>query len=1124
MNKALLCFVVAVLIVCINAKLKVKHIIQVGNIKDYKKVLKTHKNVLTIYSKDDKPALPLIRWMEDVAKDIKGKGTFVYINCGESKDAKKLCKKYNISPKPTLLKHYKGGAFHKDYDRKDTAKSMLNFMLDPTGDAPWEEDPAAENVVQVNTEKELIKLRRKEKGPLLIMFYAPWCGYCKKLKPEYAAAANELKGKAVLAGMNVDKPETQNVRYEFNITGYPTMIYFEKGAKKFNYGGGMDKAGIVEWMTDPKEKVKEVKDDEKPWSEEAPEILHITDATLASSLKDNPSILIMFYAPWCGHCKTMKPEYVEAAKQMKEEQISGTLAAVDCTISKDACSKYDVSGYPTVKYFADGEVKFKVSLREKSKIVEFMKKPEEPPAPPPEDMPWPDVSGPEILHLNDANFKDELKKKKHVLVMFYAPWCGHCKKAKPEMQTAAEHYKDDRKVWFAGIDCTIHKKICSQFGVEGYPTFRYFLYGKKDFSYPGGRAAQGFIDFMKDPQEKPEAEAEEAEPEWKDTPSGVVHMADSDFDDFIKTHSSVLVMFYAPWCGHCKSMKPDYTEAANEMLNQDHVIAAMDCTKNRKTCSTYNIEGYPTLKHFNKGTPAEYAGGRSKAEIMNYLSSEAAAEAIPEEPLPVTGWAAENEDVVHLTDETFDAFIEGNPSVLTMFYAPWCGHCKRMKPAYGEAAKFINTENQVDGKISAIDCTVNDKICERFGVRGFPTLKYFKDGKEEFKYGAGRSKEDIIEFMKDPKAPPPKPVVVPWSDENKDVAHLTDATFRDFVKSETHVLVMFYAPWCGHCKKMKPAYSEAAKIINTENQVQGKLAAIDCDENKEMAKKYGVKGYPTLKYFRKGADFMKYEGSRNTESILDFMKTADTKTRKTWAEEVSDVHHLTNLTFHDFLKDKDALVMFYAPWCGHCNSMKPAYMEAAALLKQDHFPGVLAAMDSTLARNLSKEEGVQGYPSLRYYRNGKFMESFDDHRTVQNIMDFMKKQFEPDGSTASALDGSKWSDLPSSVLHLTGDNIDTVLPEIPHSLVAYHVKWCTNCLKMRSAFMKAASRLPQVMTIAAIDCDDHADKCKEHGVTSYPAMKYYASGKFNENYSGKLDVDSIVNYMLSNMKDSKEEL
>ena len=77
-----------------------------------------------------------------------------------------------------------------------------------------------------------------------------------------------------------------------------------------------------------------------------------------------------------------------------------------------------------------------------------------------------------------------------------------------------------------------------------YPTFRYFNYGKKDFKYTGGRVAEDFIQFMKDPSEGPPSPP--AEPEWKDIPSAVNHLTENTFDMFVREHESVLVMFYAP--------------------------------------------------------------------------------------------------------------------------------------------------------------------------------------------------------------------------------------------------------------------------------------------------------------------------------------------------------------------------------------------------------------------------------------------------------------------------------------------------------------------------------------------------------------------------------------------------
>lgn len=116
----------------------------------------------------------------------------------------------------------------------------------------------------------------------------------------------------------------------------------------------------------------------------------------------------------------MKPEYEKAAVAMKEKKLAGILAAIDVTKEPAIGSKFKVKGYPTVKFFSFGEFKFDVNVREADKIVEFMKNPSEPPPPPPPEKSW-DEEETNVVHLDDSSFKSYLKKKKHVLVMFYAP-------------------------------------------------------------------------------------------------------------------------------------------------------------------------------------------------------------------------------------------------------------------------------------------------------------------------------------------------------------------------------------------------------------------------------------------------------------------------------------------------------------------------------------------------------------------------------------------------------------------------------------------------------------------------------------------------------------------------------
>lgn len=162
----------------------------------------------------------------------------------------------------------------------------------------------------------------------------------------------------------------------------------------------------------------------------------------------------------------MKPEYERAAEILKTNKIHGVLTAIDATKEPDIASKYGVKGYPTVKYFTYGQFKFDINVREADKIVEFMKNPIEPPLPPAPELPWEDEEN-SVIHLTDETFKQILKKKTHVLVMFYAPWCTHCKRAKPEFDKAAAHFAEDPTIELAAVDCTKFQTLCSFYNVKG---------------------------------------------------------------------------------------------------------------------------------------------------------------------------------------------------------------------------------------------------------------------------------------------------------------------------------------------------------------------------------------------------------------------------------------------------------------------------------------------------------------------------------------------------------------------------------------------------------------------------------------------------------------------------------
>lgn len=99
------------------------------------------------------------------------------------------------------------------------------------------------------------------------------------------------------------------------------------------------------------------------------------------------------------------------------------------------------------------------------------------------------------------------------------------------------------------------------------------------------------------------------------------------------------------------------------------------------------------------------------------------------------------------------------------------------------------------------------------------------------------------------------------------VHELTDSTFDASIKSG-NVVVDFWAPWCGPCKQMGPEYDAASK------EVKSTFHKLNVDEHQESAGKFGIRGIPTVIFFKDGKEVHRFSGARDKASILAEEKKA----------------------------------------------------------------------------------------------------------------------------------------------------------------------------------------------------------------------------------------------------------
>jgi protein disulfide-isomerase A1 len=441
-------------------------------------------------------------------------------------------------------------------------------------------------------------------------------------------------------------------------------------------------------------------------------VMTLTDANLADTIANNQFVLVEFYAPWCGHCKSLAPEYEKAAQSLKKDDATSKiiLGKVDATAETKAAEQYQVQGFPTLKWFVNGVATEYGGGRTADTIVSWIKK----------------KTGPATTKLTSVADVEKLKGDADVVVILVAD----------EESKAFEAAAQTQEIPF-GVALKPSAEVLKALGVEStgqLVVFKKFDEGRAQIAAPADITSEQIVTFVSGhllPLIVPFSQ----------------ETAQKIFGGSVRQHFILFVDKADE--AQTAEVKKQAQPVAEEMRGK-YLFVTVDKTDERVT-EFFGI----TAKDLPTGRVVQLMdNGMKKYRIIgDKVTTESIRETcekhsagtlspdLKSEPVP----EKDEGDVKVLVGKNFNDVIKTpGKDVFVEFYAPWCGHCKSLAPKWEELGKWAKDKPNLI--IAKMDATAND--VEAVQISGFPTLKLFKaDSDEIVDYEDARELENMIAFL-----------------------------------------------------------------------------------------------------------------------------------------------------------------------------------------------------------------------------------------------------------------------------------------------------------------------------------------------------------------------------------------
>lgn len=449
--------------------------------------------------------------------------------------------------------------------------------------------------------------------------------------------------------------------------------------------------------------------------------------------------------------------------------------------------------------------------------------------------------GDSVLDWGDSDFSTAVAQHDTVLVMFYAPWCGHCKRLKPEYEKAAQLLAgNDPPIALAKVDCTeAGKETCGKFGVSGYPTLKIFRGGEMSQDYNGPREAAGIVKYLK----------------AQVGPSSVDIATVQSFNDFIAKSDVGVVGFFAGE-SDLKSTFLKVADKLREKVRFGHSAAQDVFEKQSLKSDSIVLFRPPQMQSKFEPNFVVYDGDANKDDLEKFIKKNF------------------HGLVGHRQRDNMNDFK--SPLVVAYYGVDYVKNTKGtnywrnriLKVAQNFADSFtfaISSKDDFQHELNefGLDYVPGDK--PKVSARNAKDQKFIME--KEF------SMETFEQFLKDLKADTLTPYLKsePIPEDNSGPVKVAVAkNFDEIVtNNDKDVIVEFYAPWCGHCKKLAPVWDELGEKMANENVEVVKMDA----SNNDVPSPFEVRGFPTLYWVPKNSKSnpVKYEGGRDIDDFVKYV-------------------------------------------------------------------------------------------------------------------------------------------------------------------------------------------------------------------------------------------------------------